>query len=131
MKDHWGEQEAKVEEILRNELKLFFEREVNAGNYITWLAFDGTELLAIGSLLLQQRPGSFRFPQGRSGYIMNMYTKPAYRKKLASKILNLLMESGKLKGVQFFDLYATKSGEPVYVKAGFTKSEEPTYRKFI
>ena len=95
-----------------------------------FLAYDGDLLVGVGGLNIQQRPGSFRVPDGKSGYIMNMYTKPAYRKRgIATKLLDKLIQKGREMGLVYFDLNATKEGEPVYLKYGFTRHDEPNYRK--
>ena len=83
-------------------------------------------------MVIQQRPGSFRIPDGRSAFIMNMFTLPEYRKQgIASTLLNHLLEDGKQLGISFFELHATPDGQTVYIKQGFQLHKEPTYRKFV
>lgn len=127
--EHWGKQDESAENALRTELELFFEKHIPSQSYISILAFDEGNLVGLGGMMVQQRPGSFRFPDGKSGYIMNMFTIPAYRKQgIATQILDRLIETGRELGLNFFDLHATKNGEPVYVKYGFHKQTEPGYR---
>jgi GNAT superfamily N-acetyltransferase len=132
MTDFWGKQTDEAVQKLRVALTAFFEREIPSENYISWLAYHNEILVAVGGMMIQQRPGSFRFPEGKSGYIMNMYTIPAYRRQgIAAIILEKLIESGKNAGVSFFDLHASKLGEPVYIKAGFQILDQPSYRKIL
>jgi GNAT superfamily N-acetyltransferase len=132
MQDYWGKQEEAVEQTLRDELTTFFEREMKTGNYLAWFAFNEQSYVAVGGMMVMQRPGSFRIPDGRSGYIMNMYTIPSYRKQgIGKQIIERLIQSGTGLGIKLFDLHATKIGEPLYINTGFIKHEEPTYRKYI
>lgn len=132
LKDYWGPQPSETENTLREQLKLYFEKVVKDGSYQCWYATINNEFAGVGAMIIMQRPGSFRAPQGISGYIMNMYTVPKHRKKgIAGTILQKLMQTGEMMNVQFFELHATKEGEPVYIKAGFNLHKEPTYRKFV
>lgn len=131
LKDYWGEQPIELENNLRNELKNYFVNTITTGIYQCWYATINGDFAGVGAMVIMQRPGSFRAPKGISGYIMNMYTVPKYRKQgIASAILNKLMNENAEVKVDFFELHATKDGEPVYIKAGFTKHQEPTFRKF-
>ena len=130
--EFWGEQTEEAKNKLRSELKTFFEREIPLQTYISWIALDGEKLVGVGGMKIYQMPGSFRIPKGMIGYILNMHTVKTHRRQgIASEIVNRLVETGKELGVQLFDLHASKEGEPVYVKAGFNKHDEPSYRKLI
>jgi GNAT superfamily N-acetyltransferase len=130
--EHWGAQERSVEERLRQELHSYFMREVSSGDYLAWLAFEEDRIAGTGGMKISQRPGSFRFPDGRSAYIMNMYTLPAFRRQgIAQKIMEKLMQSGRELGIRYFDLHATEEGEPLYLKNGFVTNEQPNLRKLF
>jgi ribosomal protein S18 acetylase RimI-like enzyme len=132
LSEYWGNQDELAETKLREELKSYFENSLQNESYLCWIAKADNEFAGIGGMVIQQRPGSFRAPDGKSAYIMNMYTVPKYRKMgIASALLEKLIESGKQAGIYFYELHATKEGESVYVKGGFELHKEPTYRKFI
>lgn len=131
LKDYWGDQDPLVEHNLRIELESFFSREIAEGSYVAYFAMEDGVYVGVGGMKVVQRPGSFRIPEGTSGYIMNMYTKPDYRKKgIARSILEALLSLGKEMGLRFFELHATKDGEHLYQQIGFTQHQEPTYRLF-
>ena len=131
LSEYWGQQTEVLETNLRKPLAVFFENEIQAQTYLCWLAFHEEQLVGVGGMKISQRPGSFRVPDGRSGYIMNMYTVPAFRRQgIAKTILEKLIASGKAMGLHFFELHATKEGEFVYQQSGFTLHKEPTYRRF-
>jgi ribosomal protein S18 acetylase RimI-like enzyme len=132
LSEYWGRQNEDVEMKLRSGLKYYFESSLQNESYHCWIAKIENEFAGIGGMITRQHPGSFRVPDGRSAYIMNMYTIPKYRKRgIATMLLEKLVESGKQLGIHFFELHATKEGEPIYVKGGFELHKEPTYRKII
>ncbi len=115
---------------LRRGLREYYIRALPTGECIVWYATDNGELAAIGALIIQQGPGSYISPDGRYGYIMSMHTLEPYRRRgLAQEILDRLVQSGREAGIRFFELHASEMGEPLYIKSGFTKLDDPTYRK--
>lgn len=70
-------------------------------------------------------------PQGKNAYIMNMYTRPAYRRKgIASKLLDLLIREAINRGIKKISLEATEMGKLVYRRYGFVPMEnEMEYQK--
>lgn len=128
LSEHFGEQTQECVADLKKHLRLYFSEGLNR-KYICWLARDEANVVGIGGLTIREHPGSFRNPTGLMGYVMNMYTVPAYRNRgIAYSILEKLIDSGKQMGINMFELHATQLGEPVYQKYGFQKHNEPTYR---
>lgn len=126
-----GPQSPDVVEVLRQNLEKYFKRAIQAKTLFCGLARDGSTIVGTGAMVIREQPGSFRNPSGRTAYILNMYTIPAYRKHgIGNTVLKLLMKSATEMGIEMFELHATKEGEPVYQKNGFEKHHEPTYRKY-
>jgi len=132
MNDFWGDQPLEKEQNLAAHLAAYFTKHLPQGDYLTMLAFDGEEVIGIGSMHVREMPGGYRNLTGRVGYLMNMYTRPNYRRKgVCKQIANLLLEKGKSMGLSMFELHATEDGQKVYTKLGFNLHKEPTYRLFI
>lgn len=130
--DYGGEQPPAVLDEMRRHLQAYFETAIASGQYICWLAIADEELAGLGGMAIRQYPGNLKNPSGRNGYIMNIYTKPAYRRKgISSTIVQHLVDTGRAQGIRFFELHATKEGAPIYEKAGFEEHNEPTYRKYF
>ena len=54
---------------------------------------------------------TYNNPSGTKAYIMNMYTKPEYRRKgIAYKTLDMLIKDIKSKGISAISLEATEMG---------------------
>jgi len=126
-----GKQDKAKEENLRENLTAYFKQELNK-SYFCWYAKVNGEVVSIAGMGIRHQPGNVKNPSGRWGYIMSVYTVPGHRRKgLSTALLDKLIETGRELGLTAFELHATREGEPVYVKSGFTVHNEPTYRKFI
>lgn len=127
-----NEQNEEAIESLRNQMTNYFSKATVDNTCISFIAKCGEVVAGIGSVHLRDMPGNFKNPSGKWGYIMNMYTVPAFRRKgICKNILNLLVEEAKKYDYNTFELHATKEGEKLYVQEGFVHHMEPTLRKFI
>lgn len=107
---------------VRQNLQQYFSKALQDGSYICWLAKDVDTVAGIGGLAVREQPANFKIPNGKAGYIMNMYTLPAYRRQgIAGKLLEHLMETAREMNLSVLELHATYDGEPVYRKYGFTE----------
>ena len=98
----------------------FFHTHLAAGDFISFLCFDGDEAAACSGLSLQIHPPTYENPSGKSGYVTNMFTRPAWRRRgLAKRLVDLLVEAAKTAGCAKLYLNASKMGRPVYEKYGF------------
>jgi len=132
LEDYWGPQEEVLRNKLRTKLMGYFARTISDGTYVCYLAKNEKDWIGIGGMVIREQPGGFKIPNGKIAYIMNMYTRTAYRKQgVAKQILQLLMEEAKTQACEALELHATQEGEPVYQKAGFYLHPEPTYRKIL
>jgi hypothetical protein len=126
-----GPQTAGDIEALKESLVQYFTKVLQDNTYICWIAKAGDEVAGIGGLVIREQPGYFKNPAGKIGYLISMYTVPAHRRKgICGNIVDRLVGSAKEMGIHTFELHATKDGEPVYIRQGFSLHGEPTYRKF-
>ncbi len=129
--DFLGEQTTADSILLKQKLEKYFSHAIKHHEYICWIAKIENNLAGIGGMVIRVQPGNFKNPSGKSGYIMNRYTIPAYRRQgICKALLEKLMKTGREMGITLFELHATKEGEPVYQKSGFQIHSEPTYRKY-
>lgn len=132
LEEYWGRQEETLRKNLGTKLMGYFSHSLADGSYVSYLAKNNKEWVGIGGMVIRHQPGGFKIPNGKIAYIMNMYTRPAYRKQgVAKHILQLLMDEAKSLACEALELHATQEGEPVYQKAGFYLHPEPTYRKIF
>jgi len=67
-----------------------------------------------------ERPANPSFPTGKIGNILNVYTRPEYRRRgLAGRLMDMMREDAKQYNLSYLELLATQEGYPLYVKKGF------------
>jgi len=110
-------------EIFLKSLKDFFLEKMKSNDFVAWLAESDYEIIATSGLSFLQKPPHFINLTGRFAYIMNMYTKPEWRRKgIGLALLEKLFEEIKKKGIQSVVLHATPAGRPLYEKYSFREN---------
>jgi GNAT superfamily N-acetyltransferase len=108
---------------LRAQLREYYENHLNRDFYAV-LADAGGKNAAVSFLVIQEKPANINFPTGRTGLILNVYTRPEHRLKgYATETLKALISKAKSENLSYLELSATKAGAPVYPKLGFTQRE--------
>jgi GNAT superfamily N-acetyltransferase len=96
-----------------------------AGDYRTWLAEDGSRIVAGAAAWERERhpPVTGRHP--RYVYVLNVYTEPGYRLRgIARLLLDTIVEWARTAGHDTIDLTASAEGQPLYESLGFVKVNE-------
>lgn len=103
------------------QLTEFFTKQLNSGQFVQCIIrADNGDVAATGAIIYYDFPPSYYNHSGVRGYIANMYTVPNYRgKRLATKVLDALMDNAKSRQVHKIFLYGSEMGKPVYQKYGF------------
>jgi GNAT superfamily N-acetyltransferase len=122
----FGIQPAETEAALKESLNGYFRKALTDGTYTCRIAWQDKLAIGLGGMVSWQKPGSYKMPGGKVGYILNMYTLPAYRKRgIGSRLLEKLMSAAKEAGIEILELHATDDGAPVYRKYGFSEPKSP------
>ena len=101
---------------------LYYQKALSEDSHVAYLVFDDNEFVGAGGISFFHVMPTFHNPTGKKAYIMNMYTKPEYRRKgIAYKTLDLLVAEAKQRGIDAVSLEATDMGKPLYKKYGFVK----------
>ena len=112
--------DANMEEV-EKQSRIYYERAIPDETHTAILAFDGDRFVGAGGISYYQVLPTYHNPTGRKGYIMNMYTRPEYRRMgIATHMLSLLVHDARKKGLTFISLEATATGRPLYEKYGFS-----------
>ena len=102
----------------------YYQNALKNDTHLAYLIFDKDIFVGTGGISYYQVMPTYHNPSGKKAYIMNMYTKPEYRRKgIAIKTLDLLVSDAKAKGITAISLEATAMGQPLYEKYGFVKME--------
>ncbi|NVM19403.1 MAG: GNAT family N-acetyltransferase [Candidatus Lokiarchaeota archaeon] len=108
----------------RKSLKDYFLEKMKSNEFIAWLAESDNEIIATSGLSFLQKPPHFINMTGKFAYIMNMYTKPEWRRKgIGSELLEKLFEEIKQNGIQPVVLHSTPTGRPLYEKYGLRDND--------
>ena len=112
----------------------YYQCSLQNDMHLAYLIFDDEKFVGAGGISYFQVMPTYHNPTGKKAYIMNMYTKPDYRRQgIAFKTLDLLVTDAKMKGITAISLEATDMGRPLYEKYGFIKMynemELPNYAK--
>jgi GNAT superfamily N-acetyltransferase len=126
-----GKQEPDLEHTLQQSLKAYFAEELNKTCFCSYAKAD-EQVVSIAVMVLRKQPGSIKNPSGKWGYLMNVFTLPAYRRKgISSLVMRDIMDWAADLGIGALELHATAAGAPVYEQLGFKVHPEPTYRKVL
>ena len=104
---------------------MYYQKALSEDSHVAYLVFDDNEFVGAGGISFFHVMPTFHNPTGKKAYIMNMYTKPEYRRKgIAYKTLDLLVAEAKQRGIHAISLEATDMGKPLYEKYGFVKMKD-------
>lgn len=100
----------------------YYQKALKDETHIAYLVFDEERFVGAGGVSFYQVMPTYHNPSGCKAYIMNMYTHPDYRRrKIAYKMLDMLVSEAKNKNITAISLEATEMGRPLYEKYGFVQ----------
>jgi GNAT superfamily N-acetyltransferase len=103
----------------------YFESAIPDGRFCGWVAEADDRLVATAGLVVREAPPTTRNPSGREGYVMNMFTRPEWRRRgMARALLRVVLDFLREQGITQVSLHATADGTPLYEQTGFTNSHE-------
>ena len=98
----------------------YYRSALADGSHTAYLVFDRDVFVGAGGVSYYAVMPTYHNPTGRKAYIMNMYTRPAYRRRgIAARTLDLLVQDARGRGVHAISLEATSMGRPLYEAYGF------------
>ncbi len=107
------------------ESRKYYEKAFEDGSHTAILVMEGDTVIGAGGISYYEVMPTYHNPSGKKAYIMNMYTKPEYRRQgIAYKTLDLLVQDAKRRGITAISLEATDTGRPLYEKYGFVKMND-------
>ena len=101
----------------------YFTRALEEGHARSWLVEEGGEAVACGTLALFVRPPYPGNLAGREGYVLNMYTLPAWRRQgMANALLVAIKANAREQQLGRLWLHASDEGRSLYERFGFANN---------
>ena len=99
------------------------------GKYAGWIIGDKERDIASAGLLVVDWAPHFLDPAGElRGYVLNVFVESDFRRRgLAQALMTECIDEAQRRGIRVVALHASKKGQPVYEKLGFTTSNEMLY----
>ncbi|MFX1508612.1 MAG: GNAT family N-acetyltransferase, partial [Promethearchaeota archaeon] len=89
----------------------FFTQYIPQDRFISWIAEDNGNVVAVSGLVFFQKPPSPGNITGKEAYIMNMYTLTEWRKKgIASRLLQKIIRFLNQQEIISITLHTTEVG---------------------
>lgn len=121
-----------TKEKLRPELVGYFSRHLEAEDLVALIGFVGTEPAVTAFLTLGESPPNDQYPNGRLGYVFNVYTQPELRGRgYALRLMEALLAEARRRGASAVNLNASEAGRPLYEKLGFAVLSDTAMRMLI
>lgn len=116
-----GELALDAELDYRSALVAYLNQAIPSGEFRSWVAEADGRLVACSGLVMLHRPPSPRNRSGWQGYILNMYTEPAFRRQgLARQLVQTCIDFVQQNtAARSIFLHATEAGAPLYSSLGF------------
>lgn len=109
---------------VKRQTRCYYQRALLDDTHAAYLVWDGGRVVGAGGVSFFQVMPTYHNPSGTNAYIMNMYTRPEYRRRgIARKTLDLLVQEARDRGVAAISLEATAMGRPLYEAYGFIPME--------
>jgi GNAT superfamily N-acetyltransferase len=113
-------------ERLEQDLPVYFQKNL-IHSLLAYVAEDKGEIVSTVFMVITEKPGNPHFLSGKTGLLLNVYTKLDYRRQgLAGTLINMAIEDAKRLDLAYIELSASKAGYPLYQKLGF-EEEQPHY----
>lgn len=117
--------------LIEKESYKYYENCFKKDEHVAYLVYDKDIIAGCGGVSFYQVMPTYSNPYGTNAYIMNMYTRPEYRRKgIARKTLDLLVQEAKKRAIRKISLEATAMGRYVYIKYGFIEMKDEMQYQF-
>ncbi len=120
-----GRPDEALELNLRKSLKEYFSKALESDTYTSYIAEYEGKCVGFSGMVFREQPGNFEIPNGKTGYILNMFTLKEYRNNgIASLLFQKLIDEAKQRNLDRLELHATLDGEPIYRQFGFNEPHD-------
>src|SRR5512145_831447 len=125
LNETYGTTSPEKESDLRQTLTEYFIRAFENHSFISWIAEYENKPVGFSGMVVREQPANFEIPNGKTGYILNMFTIKEFRKNGICKLLfQRMIEESEQLNLNKIELHATNEGEPIYRQFGFKEPHD-------
>lgn len=97
----------------------YYKKHLNKDLFV-YICRNENEIVSCCFLLVTEKPANPDFINGKTGTVLNVYTKPEHRKKgYARKLIESMLADAKTMELDYVELKATEDGYSLYKDVGF------------
>ncbi|MBP1537624.1 MAG: GNAT family N-acetyltransferase [Ruminococcus sp.] len=116
--DH-GSLSPQESEQIASKLPEYYKKHLNS-DFFVYICCSGDEIVSCVFLLVTEKPANPDFLNGKTGSLLNVYTKLEHRHNgYAKKLLEMMLDDARAMCLDFVELKATDDGYGLYKKVGF------------
>lgn len=117
-----------IEAAIRNGLPGYYEAHLGHDLH-AYVIREGGRIASCAFLIVVEKPMSPAFMSGRTGTVLNVYTRPDCRRRgYARQIMETLLTDACELGLSVVELQATADGYPLYLSVGFLDDDSKYHR---
>ena len=115
-------------DTIRKNLYTYFNKHLST-DLIAFIAKENNEIISTAFLVIIEKPANPNFINGRTGEILNVYTRKNYRKLgIATNLIKNIILYTKENNIDLLELKATNDGYNLYKKLGFNEEKSKCTR---
>ncbi len=123
-----GALDADDEEAINRGLPSYYEAHLGRDLYV-YVIREGQAIISCAFLIVVDKPMSPAFMSGRTGLVLNVYTRPKSRRRgYARRVMEALLADAQRMDLSVVELQATENGYPLYLSVGFLDDESKYHR---
>ncbi len=108
--------------IMKDSLPAYYSRHLQNDLEVYVCRING-DIVACAFLLIVEKPMSPSFITGKTGTVLNVYTKPEHRHKgYAKQLMTFMLKDAAKLNISVIELKSTQAGYPLYQSVGFEDS---------
>jgi len=105
--------------LIQTSLPDYYKKHLNK-DLLVYVTRDEDGIVSCAFLLIVEKPMSPSFITGKTGTVLNVYTKLEYRNKgYAKKLMTMVLEDAAAQDVSVIELKSTEDGYSLYKSVGF------------
>jgi len=110
-----GPLDGDVAASIAHDLPGYYQEHLGRDLFV-YVVREGGAIASCAFLLVVHKPMSPSFPTGRTGTVLNVYTRPASRRRgMARLLMEALLGDAREMGLSVVELKATEDGYPLYL----------------